>query len=175
MVFGWSEDRMLEYDEQFQDLLHYLFVLEPPAWPFATASADAVARGEGLFATRCASCHGSYGGESAGFPDLVVPLAQIDTDPVRTQAFAGDEIALFNESWFAEPAPFEETDGYLAPPLIGVWASAPYFHNGSVPDLASVLDSAARPARWRLVDPPSYDPVRGGWAWEEAGEGDLQG
>lgn len=39
--------------------------------------------------------------------------------------------------------------GYQAPPLYGVWATAPYFHNGSVPTLAGVLDSARRPQLWR--------------------------
>jgi len=39
--------------------------------------------------------------------------------------------------------------GYQAPPLYGVWASAPYFHNGSVPDLESVLDPTQRPSLWR--------------------------
>jgi hypothetical protein len=39
--------------------------------------------------------------------------------------------------------------GYLAPPLYGVWASAPYFHNGSVPTIEQVLNSADRPAIWQ--------------------------
>lgn len=39
--------------------------------------------------------------------------------------------------------------GYLAPPLYGVWASAPYFHNGSVPTIEQVLNSSARPSVWR--------------------------
>lgn len=39
--------------------------------------------------------------------------------------------------------------GYAAPPLYGIWATAPYFHNGSVPDVWSVLDSAKRPEIWR--------------------------
>jgi endo-cleaving rubber dioxygenase len=39
--------------------------------------------------------------------------------------------------------------GYQAPPLYGVWATAPYFHNGSVPTLEQVLDSSKRPALWR--------------------------
>ena len=39
--------------------------------------------------------------------------------------------------------------GYQAPPLYGVWATAPYFHNGSVPTLEQVLDSTQRPAIWQ--------------------------
>ena len=41
--------------------------------------------------------------------------------------------------------PVRATAGYQAPPLDGVWATAPYFHNGSVPTLAGVLNSKARP------------------------------
>ena len=43
----------------------------------------------------------------------------------------------------------EKTVGYVTPPLHGVWASAPYFHNGSIPDVWSVLDPDARPTMWR--------------------------
>src|SRR5256885_8025425 len=38
--------------------------------------------------------------------------------------------------------------GYIAPPLDGIWATAPFFHNGSVPTLEGVLDSTKRPAKW---------------------------
>ncbi|SFF26094.1 hypothetical protein SAMN04488120_101242 [Fontimonas thermophila] len=39
--------------------------------------------------------------------------------------------------------------GYQAPPLYGVWATAPYFHNGSVPTVEQVLDSSKRVPIWR--------------------------
>ncbi len=41
--------------------------------------------------------------------------------------------------------------GYFAPPLYGAWAAAPYFHNGSVPDLWGVLKPSDRPALWKRV------------------------
>ncbi len=74
--------------------------------------------------------------------------------------------------------------GYVAPPLHGVWASAPYFHNGSVPTVWDVLKPADRPAMWlRQQVPPSeatphgergfdhvlsraYDYERMGWKYE---------
>jgi hypothetical protein len=43
----------------------------------------------------------------------------------------------------------EKTVGYVTPPLHGVWASAPYFHNGSVPDVWGVLKPDDRPKVWR--------------------------
>ena len=39
--------------------------------------------------------------------------------------------------------------GYQAPPLYGTWATAPYFHNGSVPTLDAVLDSSKRVPIWQ--------------------------
>jgi exo-cleaving rubber dioxygenase len=47
------------------------------------------------------------------------------------------------------PNEWIEPFGYIAPPLYGVWAGAPYFHNGSVPDLWGVLKPADRPAVWK--------------------------
>jgi hypothetical protein len=51
-----------------------------------------------------------------------------------------------------------EGEGYLPPPLVGVWATAPYFHNGSVPTVEAVLNSKLRPEIWtRNEDPNAYD------------------
>lgn len=51
-----------------------------------------------------------------------------------------------------------EGDGYVPPPLVGVWATAPYFHNGSVPTVEAVLNSKLRPEIWtRNQDPNAYD------------------
>jgi mono/diheme cytochrome c family protein len=49
----------------------------------------------------------------------------------------------------------EKTVGYVTPPLHGVWASAPYFHNGSVPSVWDVLKPAHRPAMWRRQMTPN--------------------
>ncbi|MBN50538.1 MAG: hypothetical protein CMN85_13480 [Spongiibacteraceae bacterium] len=43
----------------------------------------------------------------------------------------------------------KEIIGYQAPPLYGVWATAPYLHNGSVPNLAALLDSSKRSQIWQ--------------------------
>jgi len=49
----------------------------------------------------------------------------------------------------------------VAPPLDGVWATAPYFHNGSVPTLWHVLHPDDRPAVWRRSE-DGYDQSRVG-------------
>lgn len=172
VAFGWSEERISSYDETFKDLQQYLFSLAPPAWSGAPPDAALVAAGEALFDATCARCHGVYHGGQAAFPDRVVALAEIGTDPLRAEAMGAAEVAALNASWFAVPGPFEDTAGYLAPSLLGVWATAPYFHNGSVPDLAGVIDSSDRPAIWQLDDPPAYDEARVGWAASAAVAGD---
>ena len=70
---------------------------------------------------------------------------------------------------FGEKYPTLDTPGYQAPPLDGIWATAPYFHNGSVPTVYTVLNSSARPARFRRLPTTgteAYDPVRLGWKIE---------
>ncbi|MEO1128258.1 MAG: hypothetical protein AAFX05_00960, partial [Planctomycetota bacterium] len=76
----------------------------------------------------------------------------------------------FEESWFATTEPrswSEPTRAYIAPPLDGVWATAPYLHNGSVPTLNALLDSTRRPARWRRsFRDDDYDLDAVGWKYE---------
>src|SRR5262249_53022943 len=58
------------------------------------------------------------------------------------------------------------TAGYQAPPLDGVWATAPYFHNSSVPTIHHVLNSKARPkvfTRSFRSEREDYDTERLGW------------
>jgi mono/diheme cytochrome c family protein len=49
--------------------------------------------------------------------------------------------------------------GYEAPPLYGAWASAPYFHNGSIPTIRDVLQPSKRPAIWTR---PRTKPAQSG-------------
>lgn len=51
--------------------------------------------------------------------------------------------------------------GYSAQPLHGVWASAPYFHNGSVPTVWDVLSPATRPVIWRRQRVPESEATPG--------------
>ena len=60
-------------------------------------------------------------------------------------------ILLFSEEP-ALPVTADPVPGYTAPPLDGIWATGPFLHNGSVPNLALVLDSTRRPTYWRRVD-----------------------
>jgi len=50
--------------------------------------------------------------------------------------------------------------------LQGIWATAPYLHNGSVPTLADLLNtSSQRPKAFQIG--PAYDPVKVGLAAQQ--------
>jgi mono/diheme cytochrome c family protein len=170
-------ERAREIDAMFPDIRAYISSLEPPAWPFGVDAALA-AEGQDVFETHCQRCHGSYG-DDASYPNLVVALDEIGTD--RTLAdgagqFAGPFVEWFNASFYGEIARLEPAPGYIAPPLDGVWATAPYLHNGSVPTIAALLDSKSRPPVWtRSFRSSDYDPDALGWTFQTVDAGDRAG
>jgi mono/diheme cytochrome c family protein len=168
-----------KHEPAFRDVQQYLLSLEPPKYPFAI-DREKAAKGEVLFEANCAKCHGTYGQEWT-YPNKVIALEEIGTDPAR---FKGVEAAYgkaYLESWFGQEKadwkfdgkPFRPTAGYQAPPLDGVWATAPYLHNGSVPTLEGVLNSNARPklfTRSFKTGEADYDKVKVGWKVAELRE-----
>jgi hypothetical protein len=170
LAYGLSPEQASALEPEFQDVQQHLWSLEAPAWPFAAPAADAVDRGRALFDATCARCHGVHSGPDAAYPDEVVPLDEVGTDPLRAANFREVEATYLSEFMGAVFAsePLVSTGGYLAPPLVGIWARAPYLHNGSVPDLRAVLDSASRPAVWTRTGSAAedYDPERVGWRHE---------
>ncbi|MEZ4235007.1 MAG: c-type cytochrome [Myxococcota bacterium] len=159
-------DQAEEILQQFPDIRAWMAALQPPPFPEPVdpALADAGAQ---VFATACASCHGTYG-EGGTYPERFVPLDEIGTDPVYALGFVdSDFVDWAASSWYGEGAPPPgDVAGYVAPPLDGIWATAPYLHNGSVPDLASLLDPSQRPDRWRRdPDDSTLDHVRLGWPY----------
>ena len=79
-------------------------------------------------------------------------------------------VAWYNSSWFAKSEPrswFVPDTGYVAPPLDGIWITAPYLHNGSVPTLEDLLNSPQRPVYWsRTGESAEYDYKKVGWRYE---------
>ena len=65
--------------------------------------------------------------------------------------------------------------GYVAGPLHGAWAIAPYLHNGSVPTLRQLLVPSLRTSAPFLRGSVTYNQKDGGWEWEAAKEGELRG
>lgn len=96
-------------------------------------------------------------------------IDKIGTDRRRFDGITRKFGDYYAKSWFNEDYPIRATAGYQAPPLDGVWATAPYFHNGSVPTVYHVLNSKARPkvfARSFRTDLDAYDARKLGWKIE---------
>ncbi|WP_149275772.1 c-type cytochrome [Pareuzebyella sediminis] len=166
-----NKDKAEEMDERMVDILAYIQSIEPPSYPFTIDSEKAI-EGKVVFEEHCVKCHGRYG-EDASYPNLMVALETVETDPelsnYYTQSSAINDYFLdwFNTGWFgtySEPLEIFSEGGYIAPPLDGIWATAPYFHNGSVPSLYEILNSDLRPKYWsRSYDSEDYDTSKLGW------------
>jgi mono/diheme cytochrome c family protein len=160
-------------DAYAADIRAYLASIEAPAYPFPIDSALAE-RGGAIYAETCAECHGG-GPAAVPYPNRVFPLEEIGTDPAYAVAATDGSRDRFYE-WIAR-SPYGDSDsaapapGYIAPPLDGVWATAPYLHNGSVPSLAALLSPDDRPRYWRHVLPRDYDAAAVGWRHEALPEG----
>jgi mono/diheme cytochrome c family protein len=164
-----NTDDAEEIYENFKDVRAYLASLEAPAWPWAVDERLA-ASGRSLFEKRCASCHGR-GDDDARYPNLWVEVDEVGTDPAlaRSGIYGERFTKWFNESFYGQGASFSPQPGYVAPPLDGVWATAPYLHNGSVPTLEALLDSSKRPARFRRgFRSRDFDKEAVGWRWSAA-------
>jgi mono/diheme cytochrome c family protein len=155
-----------EVDSHFNDVLAYIYSIQPPKYPYPINAALAK-RGGVVFVEHCAKCHGGQ----SDYPNLLIPESLVGTDSLlyKSNYQTPQFIDWFNKSWFAQgdhPARLEPFDGYIAPPLDGIWITAPYLHNGSVPTLEALLDSRQRPTYWsRDFDHPAYDYVSVGWKY----------
>lgn len=164
--------------------------LPAPAWPFDVDTALAK-KGEALFAENCAVCHKPHNGkiydmgtdlsrahvvspsiaESArrAFTALCPPTREVALPPAGEKVkpcaeFDGVSLEGKPQLSMRDPATRE---GYDALPLGGVWAQAPYLHNGSVATLYHLLAPRERPSvfmKGRL----DYDQKLVGFSWDPA-------
>ena len=140
---------------------NYIEGLSAPKYPFPVDQALA-AEGSQIYADHCASCH-APGGARTG---TVVPATEVGTDRHRLEMWTPASATAYNaygEGHDWKFSHFRTTNGYVSVPLDGVWLRAPYLHNGSVPNLAALLEPVdRRPSRFsRGYD--VYDPLQVGF------------
>lgn len=164
-VFGTSIPRSVAQAPRLPAVQAFLAALKPPRFPGAVDELRAQAGGA-LYAKRCKSCHG----DERGTPTKIIPLEDIGTDPNRAASIDPLLLKDFNASAIGRFMTIEPSGGYVAPPLTGSWAQAPYFHNGSVPTLWAVLSPAERPEKF-WVGGHSLDLKRVGIRLEARADG----
>jgi mono/diheme cytochrome c family protein len=108
-------------------LLEYQLTLRAPEPPRGSFDKEAAKRGKHLFRNEagCATCHqGSTYTDVLSGPSKAVPFlhdpAEVGMDPAYAARTA--------------------TGQYRTTPLRGLWQHAPYFHDGSAPDLLAVVN-----------------------------------
>lgn len=155
-----------------EELTTAVFSSEAPRitdfFPSKVVNLPRAQRGEKIFQNRCAGCHGSY--EKAwSLPEfdqapLVeklktvkvtyherTPVIEVGTDPQRRIGMksleALNRLQISKENGILVKA----QRGYVPPPLVGIWARWPYFHNNSAPSLCAVLTrSSSRPKKFYM-------------------------
>jgi mono/diheme cytochrome c family protein len=171
-----SVPEALAMDDWLVDVRAYLATLAPPRYPHPI-DRPLAERGYSLFRARCRTCHGTYG-DDWRYPNKLIALGKVGTDPALARAGFWDRdrfVDWFQRSFYGELAAVSPGLGYVAPPLDGIWATAPYLHNDSVPTLAALLESPARPRYWELARSdaglPLYDQEGVGWRYLRLSEG----
>lgn len=169
----------LPIHEVMNDFTNYL---PAPAYPF-DVDMDLAAEGREIFASECAGCHRPKNDTiySQGFGvDMNRSAVLSETSRLGLVALvreacggrdwctpAGDTVQADAE--YIKPIRDAETRGYKADVLHGIWAQAPYLHNGSVPTLYHLLNPEERPEKF-VRGNINYDEKGVGFVWHKAPE-----
>lgn len=134
------------------DVMKFAHTMEPPPFPGSIDNALA-ARGAVLYEGGCASCHGRYSPGLSGVqliehPNRLVTQHRMLTDSVRWATVDPGTPELIEQIGYGREIEPLNSGGYVTPDLSGIWATAPYLHNGSVPTLWHLLHHEERPERF---------------------------
>lgn len=170
--------------------------LPPSPYPFEVDMVQA-RRGERLFRENCAACHRPR--------NETLYSSLIDTDMNRARVLSPQGKALLLGSFLAaipkeyvatrpdgttyKPADLPpdqvvndrtspKNQGYIASPLDGIWARAPYLHNGSIPTLRHLLaprNPESRRPEVFVRGVVRYDRLNVGFEWDPRTLGTLPG
>ena len=187
LTLGLGADTDIRIAAFSEDLLRDL---PAPVYPFPVDLALAK-KGAALFEENCAACHRPHNGKvydlgtdlgrarvvsdiiaknaRDSFTKICPPTRVVEMPPSGDRiapCAKFEEVSLENRAdvSMADPATHE---GYNALPLGGVWAQAPYLHNGSAPTLYHLLVPRERPAVF-IKSRLDYDKKLVGFSWEPA-------
>ena len=148
-------------------------------------------KGEGLFRDNCAQCHQPHNGKIytdigtnldrsyvvnwlirkggiTGFYDTCSPETTVVLDKGPVQPCAEYKGVSLKGKKNLIMATNSDHHGYNARPLSGIWAQAPYLHNGSVPTAYHLLVPSSRPKTF-IKSRLRYDQELLGFEWRDEG------
>lgn len=155
------EEWMHQNKEIIRDLTNAVYHNEaPPFTDFFDAKTHfdqaQLYRGQKLFKDMCSKCHGKYlknwdqpNAAQMSFVErlktykVILPkdtkVVDVGTDAKRYKAM--NSLKQLNKLAISQNNGIQiiVQKGYVPPPLVGIWARWPYFHNNSVPSLCAVL------------------------------------
>lgn len=156
------ENWMRNNRQTIKELTVAAFATKAPVWsdffdPYQSIDFESAQRGEIIFNESCMKCHGQYE-KNWSLPEAKTmtlaekletyrvsyheqtPVINVGTDPQRHQGmvyFAEDLNQLAISKWMDTVV--EPQEGYVPPPLVGIWSRYPYFHNNSIPNLCALV------------------------------------
>lgn len=146
-----------------RDLTTAVFASEAPRFtdffPAEKINIDLAKSGQKVFSQYCTRCHGTYDKVwdqpnaaqlplseqlKTSFVHYNTKVVDVGTDPQRYQGMKS--LAQLNNLAISKinGIVVEPQKGYVAPPLVGIWARWPYFHNNSAPSLCAVITAAVK-------------------------------
>lgn len=133
------------------DITAFLKAYRPQVFP-GIVDTQAAARGSQIYSAVCAACHGDYAASIQGMKLARFPnwIGDVGTDRLRQSVFDQALAQAVEKTTYRDLISVSHGRGYVAPPLTGIWASAPYLHNGSVPTLSALLSPSTRPAKFQV-------------------------
>ena len=154
------QDWLAQNQQTIDELTATVFATEAPRYldflPEESINLQFARQGQALFNENCSRCHGTYekGWDSlepdSDFQDLIAtlrvdyaastPVVEVGTDPHRYEGmavFSEDLNRLqLSKDFGVRVVPQQ---GYVPPPLVGIWSRWPYLHNNSIPNLCQLL------------------------------------
>ncbi|MDQ6986701.1 MAG: c-type cytochrome [Mariprofundaceae bacterium] len=148
-------------------------------------------KGQGLFKNNCAQCHQPHNGKIysnmgtnldrsyvvnwlirkggiEGFSKVCSPTTTVIMAGKKVKPCAEfDGVSLQGKESIIM-SPNDQHHGYSARPLSGIWAQAPYLHNGSVPTVYHLLVPSERPDTF-IKSRLDYDQKLLGFSWQSVG------
>ena len=147
---------------EVKKVLKFIKTAERPVFPGEVDYTKA-ARGQKIYKNQCSKCHGVYsddlsknGPKLVSYPNKMIDLEKIGTDPSRVEVIDQKFIDAINNSEMGQHVKAVKNHGYLATILTGVWNTAPFLHNGSVPTLWAFMNPSLRPEKF-LVGGHKFD------------------